>query len=840
MKRCYRTLSLRLLLVVISVLAVSNIQARPEPDSFITIEGVSYYYGNADFADVAFSDSSRTVEIGGVSNVDAKLAVGNLTVNSGESFEANVNIEFGNSGAIAYSGFQFDVIIPQDITFEDVTLAPQLAGNFTLASKLSANGSVRIIAYSSNSSTTTLDNGIVTLKLKVSQDPDNDTSIIKLNNVYFSTPKGSDIALLDSDFTVDISIVAYSIELNPSEFTLLVGQSQDIKATLSPSNVTDKMITWSSQNDAVAKYENGKIIALSKGTTTITATCGEASATCTVTVKGGSGEGDDSGITVKPGDGTEGGEGGEEGNLGEKTENGGYLDGNDLTLRVGQTAIIEAELDPELTSIPTLEWELATGGSQFVRLTPAANTLSAAFTGLAIGETSYTISIAGNKLVEGKVKVIAEKPIYALQLNPASITMAQNALPTTITPEYIPEQVSVKTLNWSSSDSTVASVDQNGHVTPLKQGETTITATTTDGTDLSSQCQVTVTAPIDDQFEFEFDESVMGGKVEISLYLGDTYQFTPKAQEGYVLPEVIEWSSSDGKTVSVSDKGVITALALGKATITATATVNGKEVKAQCEVTVIPTPAESIAIIVFGSTTLEINQTVQLTAEVLPVNATDKSVIWTSSNKAVAEVTENGLVTALTAGETVITATNSAGQYDRVTITVLSNEPDQPDVPDVPEKRADTPTEMLRKGDGTSHTFVAMMEKSDEVLEAEGYRYVFGYTNTAEGAISLENTPWRYTYTTGDIYWNDSNDFWVFAYYVDNEGTLCVSSRRHLDGSLDDGFDPMDFIGGSTRGGEHIVGIYTVKGKYMGKNIEMLESGIYVVQTSKSSYKIIK
>lgn len=724
--------------------------------ALILLSGLIFFLSNAYVA--KSTDAENFAGIGEVESIDAKLAVNDLTVNSGQSFDVNVNIDFGTSEPTVYSGFQFDVIFPQYISFEDVTLSSELSDRFILTSKNTDKG-IRIIAYSTNNSTTTLTNGIVTLKLRVSKNSNNKTGIIKLKNVYLSTPKGSDISLLDSDFTVDINIVAYSIELNPSNLTLLVGQRDRLTATVVPSNATDKTVIWSCGDSAIATVDDeGNVTALSPGTSTITATCGDASASCTVTVKGGTVEGGsgDSGITVKPGEGTEGGGEGDNGNLGEKTENGGYLNGNDLTLRVGQTATIEAELDPRLTTLPTLEWELATGGNKFVTLTPANNTLSAAFTGQAIGETAYTISIAGNKLVEGKVKVIAEKPIYALRLDPAAVILAQNALPVTITPEYTPGDVTVKTLEWSSSDITVASVDPNGEVTPLKQGVTTITATTTDGTGIRATSTVTVTAPIDVNFEFDFDESVMGGKEGISLYLGDTYKFTPKAKEGYVLPEVIEWSTSDEKIVSVSDEGLITALSLGKVTITATATVNGKEVKAQCEVTVIP------------------------------------------------------------------------------------NEPDQPDVPDVPVKRADTPTEMLRKGDGTSHTFVAMMEKRDEVLEAEGYRYVFGYSNAADGDVALEDTPWRYTHTTEMIYWNSSNDFWVFAYYVDNEGTLFVGSRRHLDGSVDDGFDPMDFIGSSSRSGEQIIGIYTVEGKFMGKNIEVLESGIYIIRTTQTSYKVIK
>ncbi|MCH5217469.1 MAG: leucine-rich repeat protein [Muribaculaceae bacterium] len=533
-----------------------------------------------------------------------------------------------------------------------------------------------------------------------------------------------------------LPVEATTIQLNKSNLTLLVGQEETLIATLSPED-TSAEITWSSSTPTVASVStDGVVTAVSVGVANITVSCGEASATCSVTVKSGNE------ITVTPGDGTGSGPGDDDGN--------GWIDGNDVYVHVNRTVTVDLQLPDELSGIPSLTWSLANGGESLVELTPSGDTLSAAFTGLSVGETSYTVSLNGEELLTGKVTVIAEITMKSLELDPAQLSMAQNALPQTIKPVYTPSEATMPELNWESSNPAVASVDNEGNVTPHSQGQTVITCTALDGSNLSAICSVTVTAPIAESFEFEFDESVMGGKEGISLYIGDTYQFTPKAQAGYVLPDVINWISSDPTTVSVTNDGTITALALGQATITATATVNGKQVTATCEVTVIP------------------------------------------------------------------------------------QEPDEP------EYIAETPTELLRKGDGTSHTFVAMMEKTDEVLEAAGYHYVFGYTNLKEGSVTLEDTPWRYTYTTEEVYWNPSNDFWVFAYFIDADGMLHISSRRHLDGSVDEDFNPMDFIGIKSRSGEHIIGVYTVDGNYMGKSIESLNSGIYVVKTNNSSYKIIK
>ena len=80
------------------------------------------------------------------------------------------------------------------------------------------------------------------------------------------------------------TVVVESVTLNKTELTLEVGGEETLTATVAPDNATDKTVTWSSDNAAVATVENGKVTAVSAGSATITATAGDKSATCTVTV----------------------------------------------------------------------------------------------------------------------------------------------------------------------------------------------------------------------------------------------------------------------------------------------------------------------------------------------------------------------------------------------------------------------------------------------------------------------------------------------------------------------------------------------------------------------------
>jgi uncharacterized protein (TIGR02145 family) len=126
----------------------------------------------------------------------------------------------------------------------------------------------------------------------------------------------------------------------------------------------------------------------------------------------------------------------------------------------------------------------------------------------------------------------------------------------------------------------------------------------------------------------------------------------------------VTWTSSDNSIATVADDGVVSAVAAGAATITATA----GEQTATCAVTVTPVAVTGISL---DKTTLPltIGETYTLTATVSPDNATDKTVTWTSSDNSVANVA-GGVVTAVADGVATITAT-AGGQTATCTVTVL-------------------------------------------------------------------------------------------------------------------------------------------------------------------------
>ena len=148
--------------------------------------------------------------------------------------------------------------------------------------------------------------------------------------------------------------------------------------------------------------------------------------------------------------------------------------------------------------------------------------------------------------------------------------------------------------------------------------------------------------------------SIRLDRTTVDLTLGEDVTLIATVLPDDAADKTVSWSSSNPGVASVDPSGKVTALAGGQAVITA----KSGNVKATCTVTVIVPviPVESITLDREGIVLFN-GQSIQLIAIVEPENATDKAVIWSSSNTAVASVSSSGLVTAITPGEATITVT---------------------------------------------------------------------------------------------------------------------------------------------------------------------------------------
>ncbi len=200
---------------------------------------------------------------------------------------------------------------------------------------------------------------------------------------------------------------------------------------------------------------------------------------------------------------------------------------------------------------------------------------------------------------------------------------------------------------WSSSDTSVATVDADGLVTAVAAGEAAITATG-DDTDASASHAVVVMAATPGPAAMV---SIAGEhRVDVDGMLTLSASTVNGTDASYL------WQSSSTGIATVNQSGQVTGIAAGEATISATGSDTGAVGTFVLVVTALPDPGEP-AVVVSGDFYIVLGGTTQLSATT--VNGTDASYTWMSSDDLVASVDDTGLVTAHRAGEVTITATGS-------------------------------------------------------------------------------------------------------------------------------------------------------------------------------------
>jgi large repetitive protein len=148
----------------------------------------------------------------------------------------------------------------------------------------------------------------------------------------------------------------------------------------------------------------------------------------------------------------------------------------------------------------------------------------------------------------------------------------------------------------------------------------------------------------------------------VTLTVGDMLPLTVTVDPVDADEIGVSWSSSDETVVSVTEDGLVTAVAPGTATVTVTTADGG--LTASCIVTV-EAAAVAVTRVTLDETevTLTAGNTQQLTATVTPADATDSSVTWSSDDETVASVSADGLVTAVASGTATVTVTTADGGF---------------------------------------------------------------------------------------------------------------------------------------------------------------------------------
>ena len=198
---------------------------------------------------------------------------------------------------------------------------------------------------------------------------------------------------------------------------------------------------------------------------------------------------------------------------------------------------------------------------------------------------------------------------------------------------------------WESSDEGIVTVDANGLVTCVNGGNATITVTTKDG-NYSAQCAVTAVVRV---------TGVTLDHTAHTVNVGEEFQLTATVLPSNATNKNITWSSSDDTIATVDSDGLVIGVSNGNVTISAT-TEDGGFV-ATCDIT---SEYHVTAITLSDETRrVTIGEAYTLSATVLPNEAVDKTVTWTSSDDSICTVDQNGVVSGIASGNCVITVTSN-------------------------------------------------------------------------------------------------------------------------------------------------------------------------------------
>ena len=178
-------------------------------------------------------------------------------------------------------------------------------------------------------------------------------------------------------------------------------------------------------------------------------------------------------------------------------------------------------------------------------------------------------------------------------------------------------------------------------------------------------------------------------KTNLVLEMGSSERLTASFNPPEAPNKGHTWTSSAANIATVDETGLVTAVAVGNAVITAQALDGGK--MASCNVQVVAEVVHVTGITLTPTNgDIAVGEQLQLTATVLPASATDKSVTWTSSNDAVATVDGTGKATGISAGSVVITATSNDGNKKATCQLTVREEGSEP----VEIKTAFSPTDI--------------------------------------------------------------------------------------------------------------------------------------------------
>ena len=380
-----------------------------------------------------------------------------------------------------------------------------------------------------------------------------------------------------------------------------IGNTMMLNATVLPEDASEQSVEWSSENNDVATVDaDGKVVAVGNGTTKIVVTTTDQRKTdeCVITVA--------------------------------QYVTGLSLDNSAITLSIGQSRLLTATVIPDNAYDKTIVW--TTSDPSVVSVDE-----NGIITARSKGEAIVTALANDGSGIQATCTVTVEAYVTSIELDSAILNIYEGKKASLKATVY-PEMAENKTLDWSSSDESIATVSSTGIVSALAPGEAIITVSATDGSGVKNNCHVQVLPAVKLSLNWSSVNLIVGEEEDLIVSV---------SKEG--IP--VKWSSSVPSIVAVQ-YGHIRALSTG-ASIVTVYVEDEPSFSTDCIITVIDQSSVSIEHILY------LGETLELAATYFPEGG---NVVWKSLDKLVATVSANGVVSpGEQLGEAIIVGRNEDG-----------------------------------------------------------------------------------------------------------------------------------------------------------------------------------
>ena len=311
-------------------------------------------------------------------------------------------------------------------------------------------------------------------------------------------------------------------------------------------------------------------------------------------------------------------------------------EGTTLDIIIGESKQLNIKYYPEYLDAPNCTW--SSSNSSVVEI----DAYTGKYTAKSVGKSTITVTAID-------LSLNAQCEITVNPIETTSITISPKDKEMNIGEELIltvtftPENATYKDIEWSSSDSNIATVDNNGKVKAIKEGECSIYAKTKD--EKTAECKIVV-KPIE-------VESISLDINEKTLEEGEEFTLTATITPENATYKDIEWSSSDSSIATVDNNGKVKAIKEGECSIYVK---SSNEKKTECKIIVKPISVQKVEL-TSSEIKLLVGDTKTVEFNITPTNAKITDIKWKIEDESIASISDNGIITCKNIGTTKLIVT---------------------------------------------------------------------------------------------------------------------------------------------------------------------------------------